>query len=147
MQYQDMKNRGVGGYKYGMVTYKGHDAVEDYRPAQNTFQGGKILESLPERRTLFYLIDELTVVIVEADNTSETLYRETLDSMNITKKSTNSNQQANNDKQGTKSFLGPTSAWAGQGKGAKLGMEKQNIVTALGDSQSSNIIVTPHGVK
>lgn len=84
MQYQIMKERGVGGYKYGIISYKGHDAVEDYYPAQSIFQGGKILKTLPERHALFYLIDELTVVIVEADNTGEALYRETVDSMTIT---------------------------------------------------------------
>jgi hypothetical protein len=83
--YQIMKERGVGGYKYGMVTYKGLDAVEDYHPAQNLFQGGQIVESLTETHSLLYLIDDLTVVIVNADNTGEAAYREVLDSMNITK--------------------------------------------------------------
>jgi hypothetical protein len=83
--YQIMKERGVGGYKYGMVTYKGQDAVEDYHPAQNLFQGGSIVDSLPETRSILYFIDDLTVVIVNADNAGESIYREVLDSMNITK--------------------------------------------------------------
>lgn len=85
--YQLMKERGVGGYMYGMVTYKGHDAVEDYHPAQNLFQGGRIVESLPEMYSILYLIDDLTVVIVNADDAGEPIYREVLDSMNITKTS------------------------------------------------------------
>ncbi len=83
--YKTMKERGVGGYKYGMTTYQGHDAVEDYYPAQKLFQGGRIVESLPETHSIFYLIDDLTVVIVNADNTDESIYRDVLDSMNITK--------------------------------------------------------------
>jgi hypothetical protein len=86
-QYQNMKDRGVGGYKYSIVSYKGHDAVEDYHPAQDLFQGGKIVDSVPERHSLLYLIDKLTVVIVEADNAGEALYREILDPMSITKNS------------------------------------------------------------
>lgn len=142
--YKTMKERGVGGYKYGMTTYQGHDAVEDYYPAQKLFQGGRVVESLPETHSIFYLIDDLTVVIVNADNTDESIYRDVLDSMNITKNDTKSSQL---EIKGTKSFIGPTSAYAGTGKGAKLGMEDQNIVTMLGDSQSSNITVGPHGVK
>jgi hypothetical protein len=85
-QYQIWKDKGVGGYKSNIVNYKGHDAVEGYQPAQDIFQGGKVVDSLSEMYNLLYTIDELTVVIIEAHNVDKALYREILDSLDITKK-------------------------------------------------------------
>lgn len=137
------KSARLGGYKYGMTTYQGHDAFEDSAPEQREYQNGDFITT-PEFYRITYMLDEKTTIILASYGAGETLYQEVLDSMNITKNDIKSSQL---EIKGTKSFIGPTSAYAGTGKGAKLGMEDQNIVTMLGDSQSSNITVGPHGVK
>jgi len=142
------KEAGLGSYKYGMTTYQGYDAFEDSAPAQRGYQNGDFITT-PEFYRITYMLDEKTTIIITSSGAGKALYQEILDyiditNIDITKNDTKSPQLETKE---TKSFLGPTSAWAGPNKGAKPGMENKNAITVLGDSQSSNITVTAHGVK
>ena len=143
---QQIKYDGIGGHKSSTMDFKGYPAYQDSYPTQKNLVEGVYIENV-ESHTLVYEIDERTVVTVVTigDNVP---YQEILDTIEVTEAPTKPTKYAPYiSQQGTKSFLGPTSAYAGPGKGAKAGMENQNAVTVLGDSQSSNITVTSHGVK
>ena len=138
---RDAKATGIGGYHYSMTSYRGRSAFEDSYPAQTVYKNGYFIGTVPESYSMASSLDDRTGIQFTSKGTGEAFYREVLDSINITKNITDIIQQ------GTKSFLGPTSAYAGPGKGAKPGMENQNAITVLGDSQSSNITATSHGVE
>lgn len=135
----DAKTVGLGGLKYGVIEYRGYDAFEMYYPAQRIFDEDVGYIPYTESYLLAYQPDERTVIMIQTD-AGESVYNELLSTLNVTK-------AVSNVKSGglRASFIGPTSAYAGPGMGAKTGMENQNGVTVLGDSQSSNITVTARG--
>lgn len=136
---QNAKNIGIGGYMYEMTTYQNHTAFQESYPAQTVYKNRQYI-SLPEAYAITYALDGRTSILITSLGANELFFEELLNSLNITRNDKNQVTEH-------KSFLGPTSAYAGAGKGAKPGMENQNAVTVLGDSQSSNITVTSHGVK
>jgi hypothetical protein len=79
------KNVGIGNMKYGMTTYRTHDAFEYSYPAQKAWKNGQITNTYPEFYCLRYHLDELTDVMVQTVNTGEVVYNEILDSLNVTK--------------------------------------------------------------
>ncbi len=79
------KDVGIGDMKYGMTTYREHDAFEYSYPAQQAWKGGEITGTYPEFYCMRYHLDELTDVMVQTVNTGEFVYNEILDSLNVTK--------------------------------------------------------------
>jgi hypothetical protein len=76
---------GIGDIKYGMTTYREHDAFKYSYPAQQAWKGGEITGTYPEFYCMRYHLDELTDVMVQTVNTGEVVYNEILDSLNVTK--------------------------------------------------------------
>lgn len=76
---------GIGNMKYGMTTYREHDAFEYSYPAQTAWKDGHITNTYPEFHCLRYHLDELTNVMVQTVNTREVVYKEILNSLNVTK--------------------------------------------------------------
>ena len=124
------RNLGIGSYRYGMTTYQGYDAYEESYPAQILEKNGYPTWSLPETYTMMYQLDELTEVLIQSIGASGTLYREVLDSMGITKYSNQTQTKTNpqNALSANKPYIGPTSAYAGTGQGAKPGLEDKNFL-------------------
>lgn len=89
---EDAKTQGLGGYKYKMITYSGHDAFEEYIPAQKVYKNGQFTGSEPEKYLLTYQLDERTVITVRSIGSNKTLFYEILDSMEITKNSSDRTQ-------------------------------------------------------
>jgi hypothetical protein len=79
------KEIGIGDMKYGMTTYREHDAFEYSYPAQKTWKDDKITGVYPEFYCLRYHLDELTDVMVQTVNTGEVVYSEILGFLNVTK--------------------------------------------------------------
>jgi hypothetical protein len=141
---EQTKRDGIGGYKFSTMDFKGYPAYQDSYPAQSVGKAGELTDH-SAFQSLAYEPDEWTVVGITAigDNVP---FQEILDTIKVTEAPTTPTKYPPyTSQQETKSFIGPTSAYAGQGKGAKPGMENQNAVAILGDSQSSNISVTAHG--
>jgi hypothetical protein len=80
------KEVGIGDMKYGLTTYRAHNAFEYSYPAQQAWKDGKITGTYPEFYCLRYHLDELTEVMVQTVNTGEVVFNEILDSLNVTKR-------------------------------------------------------------
>jgi hypothetical protein len=129
IDYYTKQNK-LGNIKYGTLTYKGHDAFELSCPTQKTQQEDGNFVTWPSIHTLVYQSDELTGITVLGINTREDVYREVLDSMEITKYSnqTKVKTKPQNALYTNKPYIGPTSAYAGAGQGAKPGLEDKNFL-------------------
>lgn len=81
---QGTKNFGLGGYKYEMIIYRGHDAFEEYFPSQKVYKDGHFSSPGPDIYRLNYMLDPQTFIMVSSHGANEGIYHEILDSLNIT---------------------------------------------------------------
>lgn len=106
---------GIDGYEDTVISYKGNPALSTYVPAQSKTINGTVYKLTNVGYSLWYTPDENTMVVVEAHTLNNTTYTKLLDSLEVTKIH--------------KPYIGPASAYAGPGKGAKPGLEDQNLIS------------------
>jgi hypothetical protein len=114
---------GFEDVKYASTTFRGYNAFEKSVPAQKVWKDGGIVGISSDYRTLFYQIDEWTYMGIQV-NDNKTMYQELLDTIQVTR--------APEKAVSHESYVGPTSAYAGVGQGAKSGLEDKNILNNLG---------------
>lgn len=114
------KANGLGGVEYSMDKFRDQEAFEMSYPTQRIGDYGLALTLFPEYHCLMFMQDEVTGMMIQSMGANKTIFEELKSSIKV------SVAPPNVDPGSHKPFIGPTYAWAGQGGGAKRGLEKLN---------------------
>ena len=82
LRAQDVKDEGIGGYKFSSMDFRGYPAYQGSNPAQIVAINGESIPRL-EKHELAYQIDERTIVLVYVLGTGMP-YQEIFDTIEVT---------------------------------------------------------------